>query len=68
MRPAGQTNLFQKLSAAGARLRFRKRISESEEGSPELESSLSGSEPERTDLSVDLAAGSAKKNEVESLV
>jgi hypothetical protein len=68
MQPAAQTNLFQKMSAAGARLRFRKRFAPSEEGGPELEASLSEGEAERTDLSVDLAAGNAKKNEVESLV
>ncbi|HEY9525572.1 MAG TPA: hypothetical protein VIR02_00740 [Anaerolineales bacterium] len=68
MQPAGQTNLFQKISAVGARLRFRKRIAQPEADNPELESSLSGGESEGTDLSVDLAAGSAKKNEVESLV
>ena len=68
MQPAAQTNLFQKMSAAGARLRFRKRFAPSEEGGHELEASLSEGETERTDLSVDLAAGNAKKNEVESLV
>jgi hypothetical protein len=68
LQPAGQTNLFQKLSAIGTRFRFRKRVTQPEEGSPEMEGSLSEDESEMADLTVDLPAEKAKKNKVESLV
>lgn len=68
LQPSGQTNLLQKIRAAGARFRFRKPVTQTEEGSPEMEDSLSDEQSETTDLTVDLAAGNAKKNEVESLV
>lgn len=68
LQPSGQTNLLQKIRTAGARFRFRKPVTQPEEGSPEMEDSLSDEQSETTDLTVDLAAGNAKKNEVESLV
>ena len=68
LQPAGQTNLMQRISAMGTRFRFRKRMTESEEGSPEMEASLSDDENEMADLTVELAAEKSKKNKVESLV
>ena len=68
LHPAGQINLFQKLSAIGARFRFRKRITQPEESSPEVEASLSDGEHGITNLAVDVPAGKSQKNEVESLV
>ena len=66
LQPAAQPSLFQKLSAV--RARFRKRITQPEESSPEIEASLSDGEDGITDLAVDLPAGKPQKNEVESLV
>jgi hypothetical protein len=68
LQPSGQPNLLQQIRTAGARFRFRKRVTQPEEGSPEMEDSLSDQQSEMTDLTVDLAAGNAKQNEVESLV
>lgn len=72
LQPAGQINLYQKIAAIiGARLRLRKRITQPEDGSPEMDSSIAGdgTEGELADLSVDLSTGKAKKeNKVESLV
>jgi hypothetical protein len=68
LQPAGQPDLLQKIRAFGTRLRLRKRISKPEEESPEMKASLSDEQTDMDDLTVDLAPGSAKKNEVESLV
>ena len=68
LQPAGQTNLFQKLSAVGTRLRFRKPMTQPEEEGPEIEASLSEDENEMADLTVELPAEKAKENKVESLV
>jgi hypothetical protein len=68
LQPAGQANLFQKLSAVGTRFRFRKSITQPQEDSPAIEASLAEDGSEMADLTVDLAAGKPQKNEVESLV
>jgi hypothetical protein len=68
LQPAGHTNLVQMLSAIAARVRFRKRIPQPEEGSPEMEDSMAGDENELAELSVDLSAKKTEKNEIESIV
>src|SRR5688572_11915214 len=55
MQPTGHINLAQKLSAIGARLRFRKRLTQPKDGSPEMGDSISGDKNELADLSVDLS-------------
>ena len=66
LQPAGPTNLLQKISAIGTR--FRTRFIQPEEGSPELEASLSDDESGMADLAVDLPAEKSKENKVESVV
>ena len=68
LEPAGHTNLFQKLSAIGARIRSRKRIAQSNAGSPEMDALSSDVETEMADLSVDLPTGKKQTSEIESMV
>jgi hypothetical protein len=70
LQPAGETNLFQKLSAFGARLRRRKPVTQPEDASPEMDASIPAGDPESelADLSMDIQPGNTQKNEVESLV
>ena len=68
LQPSGPTSLFQKLSTMGARLRFRKRIAQLENGSPEMDTLVSEQENELADLSVDLPAGKKQKSKIESMV
>ena len=68
LQPAWQT-LSQKFSTIRARLR-RKPVAQPEDAGAEMDASLVESDPtgELADLSVDIQAGKAQKNEVESLV
>jgi hypothetical protein len=69
LRPVGQA-LYQKITAAGARLRRRKPAAQPEDASPEMDAPVPEGEPAdaMADLSVDIQANKAEKNEVESLV
>ena len=74
LEPAAQAmlNLYQKMIAAGKRLRSRKQIAQPEDDSLGVEADSSLSEPvaedQLADLAVDISAGKTQKNEVESIV
>jgi hypothetical protein len=68
MQPAGHANLSKRLSAVGARFHFRKRVEPLVDGDSDVASPPSDEENGLEDLSVDLSAGKAQKNEIESMV
>ena len=72
LEPVGQSilNLYQKMVAAGKRLRSRKQIAQPEGDGLETETAVADDELETAlaDLSVDIPAGGSEKNKVESLI